>query len=75
MHVYTLALLIQYMYWISINRAMEIQSLFGQQTRKMTLKDNAVHPIHVIQVQDTANREVQHEADINTHNTQTSEGK
>ena len=55
---------------------MEIQSLFGQQTRKMTLKDNAVHPIHVIQVQENTNREVQNEEDTNTHenDTQTSEG-
>ena len=56
---------------------MEIQSLFGQQTRKMTLKDNAVHPIHVIQVQENTNREVKNEEDTtNTHenDTQTSEG-
>ena len=74
--MYILALLIQYMYCISINRAMEIQSLFGQQTRKMTFKDNAVHPIHVIQVQENTNREVQNEGDTNTHenDTQTSEG-
>ena len=53
---------------------MKIQSLLGQLGKKMTLKDNKVHPsVHVIQVQENTNEEEQVE-ETNTPATQTSEG-
>ena len=54
---------------------MNIQSLLGQLGKKMTLKDNKVHPsVHVIQVQENTNEEVQQVEESKTTATQISEG-
>ena len=52
--------------WTS-RQAWSIQSLLGQLGKKMTLKDNKVHPsVHVIQVQENTNEEVQQVEESNT---------
>ena len=54
---------------------MKIQSLLGQLGKKMTLKDNKVHPsVHVIQVQENTNKEVPQVEETNSPATQISEG-
>ena len=60
---------------LASRQGMKIQSLLGQLGKKMTLKDNKVHPsVHVIQVQENTTEEIQQVEETNSPATQISEG-